>query len=99
MGNRWTEKKFSQGQLTLEVIRVIQEVCVNLKMELSELGMPNSQRRISSIKNITSNGNHLKRRNSFKSGKVWRSMHMLYDYCDEVIFIFNQCKNRMKHVF
>lgn len=41
----------------------------------------------------------VQRRNSFSSRKVWKSMQTLRDYCGEVIFILNQCKNRMKNIY
>lgn len=57
-------------------------------LELSE-DMQGSSRR------IPAQGN----RNSFTTRKIWKSMQTLHDYCDKVIYIFNQCKNRMKHVY
>jgi hypothetical protein len=60
-----------------------------VKLELSDLDAQVTQRRIGSIH----------RSNSFTTRKVWKSMQTLHDYCNEVIFIFNQCKNRMKRLY
>jgi hypothetical protein len=38
-------------------------------------------------------------RNNFLGRNTWKSIQTLYDYIDEILFILNLCKTRLKTIY
>lgn len=92
MAGKWINRRLCSDNLNSDIISIIQDICVKMKIEASE---ENEKIEMATIPNESFNSRRiveqrsklvLKKKDSkpIKAGKdrkVWKSVQILYDYC------------------